>query len=167
MLPYDFESEEAFPGTELVRLVIHMDEYPWEIGLEIFDSNDRLVWYRPPRYYAREVNEQVVEIVSLPERSDNYTVMVGDTFGDGLGGDHMKIISVTRLWGQVIGSTSFQTGSLETFSFVYDLNAQAPPTMSPSVETPSPPTSLATCFFPSCIILLGACSMVLTVVIWM
>lgn len=161
-VPNDFENKEAFPGTQEIRLVIDMDEYPWEIGLEIWAASDEtLVWYRPPRYYAHEVKETIVEIVSLPERSDNYTVVVGDTYGDGLGrGPTSGGIRVTRTWGQEIGSTSFETGFRESFSFTYDLNAQAPPTVSP-LETLSPTISSADFLFCSITLMVCALSLVL------
>lgn len=166
-VPNDFENKEAFPGTQEVRLVIYMDEYPWEIGLEIWASSDEtLVWYRPPRYYAREVKETIIEIVSLPERSDNYTVVVGDTYGDGLGriGPTSGGIRVTRTWGQELGSTSFETGFQANFSFAYDLNAQAPPT-APPVKTFSPPASSAG-FLSRSITLFGALSFVLQFILF-
>ena len=115
----DFEDEFAFPGNQAIRLVVVMDEYPWEIGLELRTSDKTLIWYRPPRYYSRQVKETVVEIISLPEKSDNYTLTVGDTFGDGLGEGAIGI-RITTQNGKELASTSFQTGERGSLTFAYD-----------------------------------------------
>lgn len=115
----DFEDELAFPGNQAIRLVVVMDEYPWEIGLELRTSDKTLIWYRPPRYYSRQVKETVVEIISLPEKLANYTLTVGDTFGDGLGEGAIGI-RITTQNGKELASTSFQTGERESLTFTYD-----------------------------------------------
>lgn len=134
----DFErSDEAYPGGQSIRVLINFDDYPWEIGVQITRTRDgEVIWYRPPRYYAHEVRDLVAETVSIPsDKADNYTVTIGDTYGDGLGiGATYVRVTTDQIGGQELGSTSFDTGSTDSFSFIYDpaTMALAPPPTAPT-----------------------------------
>lgn len=141
----DFERpNEAYPGGQSVRVVLDFDAHPWEIGVEIRAmSNDSVIWYRPPRYYAREIDETVVEIVSIPARVDTYTVTVGDTFGDGLGIGAAGVRVTSARGDRKLGSTAFETGHTASFTFSYDPPAFSLAPTSPPETTRAPSSASA------------------------
>jgi hypothetical protein len=80
-----YEESPDYREGHYLTLQIDFDEFPEEIGTELFLDDER-IFYRPPGYYYPDVLATTKERISIPSSFHVYTFIIGDTFGDGFSG---------------------------------------------------------------------------------
>ena len=124
-----YDDDRIFPDGLSLSLVISFDLFPHEIGVEVRFSNGTLLFYRPPGYFYPFVNGTATETISIPAEPHNYTLLVADTYGDGLGDSTTTGFTLDDGNNQLL-SDPFETGKGEAITFSWPLpddGAQYPP----------------------------------------
>lgn len=86
-------------GDAYLTLNLYFDLYPGEVALQLRAGNSQVavqrqdidnsvIFFRPPRFYSKYVNERVIERIPIPlpreGTSREFTLIVTDSFADGL-----------------------------------------------------------------------------------
>eukprot|EP00980_Cylindrotheca_fusiformis_P031607 scaffold26676_cov137-Cylindrotheca_fusiformis.AAC.5 len=143
----DYTSPPKLNGELFLTLVLQLDLYPEEIGFQLRakrtdtaiarqNTDDVVIFFRPPRYYAGMSRQTVTEIIPLPSIRPGaireFTFIITDSHGDGLccswSGDNGILPGYTMYQrGPGLGNVLFNSNMQDTNREVHEFTIDGPP----------------------------------------